>query len=116
MLEKTQMEENHAFQYTSAIKRNGLPIPTIASLPNMPSKSSDNSSTTKEIVTPSTPVESLRRSTRITKGIPLKWLVINGFNDIIQLLHIISVWNSIIELFKQISYYLIMIIQVTLEI
>ena len=45
MLEKTQMEENHAFQYTPAIKRNGLPIPTIASLPNMPSKSSDNSST-----------------------------------------------------------------------
>ena len=72
MLEKTQMEENHAFQYTSAMKRNESPIPTIASLPNMPSKSSDNLSTTKKIVTPSTPVESLRRSTRITKGIPPK--------------------------------------------
>ena len=77
MLEKTQMEENHAFQYTPAIKRNGLPIPTIASSPNTPSKSSDNSSTTKKIVMPSTPVESLRRSTRITKGIPPKQLVIN---------------------------------------
>ena len=72
MLEQTQMEENHAFQYTPAIKRNGLPIPTIASLPNMPSKSSDNLSTAKKIVTPSTPVESLRRFTRITKSIPLK--------------------------------------------
>ena len=55
-LEKTQMEENHAFQYTSAIKRNGLPIPTVTSLPNMPSKSSDNSSTAKKIVNPSTPL------------------------------------------------------------
>ena len=77
MLERTQMEENHAFQYTPAIKRNGSPIPTIASLPNMPSKSSDNSSTAKKTVTPSTPVESLRRSTRITKGIPPQQLVIN---------------------------------------
>ena len=30
MLEKTPMEENHAFQYTPAIKRNVSPIPTIA--------------------------------------------------------------------------------------
>ena len=60
MLEKTQMEENHAFQYTSAMKRNELPIPTIAPLPNTPSKSSDNSSAAKKIITPSTPVESLR--------------------------------------------------------
>ena len=77
MVEKTQMEENHAFQYEPAIKRNASPIPTITSLPNMPSKFSDNSSTAKKIVTPSTPVESLRRSTRITKGISAKQLVIN---------------------------------------
>ena len=73
----TQMEENHAFQCTPAIQRNGSPIPTITSLLNMPSKSSDNSSTSKKIVTPSTPAESLRRSTRMTKGIPPKQLVIN---------------------------------------
>ena len=71
------MEENHAFQYIPAIKRNESPIPTIASLPNTPSKSSDSSSTARKIVTPSTPVESSRRSNRITKGIPPKQLVIN---------------------------------------
>ena len=82
----------------------------------MPSKSSDNSSTAKKIVTPSTPVESLRRSTRITRGIPPKRLMINWYDDIIQLFMYITVWNSIIELSKQTSYYLIMIIWVTFEI
>ena len=71
------MEENHAFKYIPAIKRNDLLLPTIASLPNTPSESSESSSTARKIVNPSTPVESLRRSTRITKGIPPKQCVIN---------------------------------------
>ena len=39
------MEENNAFQYTPAINSNESPIPTIASLPDTPSKVPDISPT-----------------------------------------------------------------------
>ena len=77
MLSSTKMEENHTFQYTPAINRNESPIPTIASLPNTPSKVPDRSPTVRKITTPSTPVEPSRRSTKVTKGVAPKWLIIN---------------------------------------
>ena len=72
MLSSTQMEENHTFQFAPAVDRNESLIPTIASLPNTPSKIPDRSPTVRKSVAPSTPMEPLRRSTRITKGVPLK--------------------------------------------
>ena len=72
MLSSTQMEENHTFQVTLAVDRNESLIPTIASLPDTPSKVPDRSPTVRKSATPSTPLEPLRRSTRVTKGVPLK--------------------------------------------
>ena len=72
MLSSTQMEENHTFKFAPAVDRNESLIPTIASLPNTPSKVPDRSPTVRKSATPSTPREPLRRSTRITKGVPLK--------------------------------------------
>ena len=77
MLSSTKMEENHTFQYTPTINRNESPMPTIASLPDTPSKAPDRSPTVRKITTPFTPVESLRRSMRITKGVLPKQLIIN---------------------------------------
>ena len=41
-LSSTQMEENHTFQFTPAMDGNESPIPTIASLPDTPSKVPDS--------------------------------------------------------------------------
>ena len=68
MLSSTQMEENHTLQFGPAVDRNESLIPTIASLPDTPSKVPDRSSTFRKSTIPSTPMEPLRRSTRITKG------------------------------------------------
>ena len=77
MLSSTKMEENHTFQFTPAVNRNESLIPTIASLPNTPSKVCDRLPTVRKIATPSTPMETLRRSSRIMKGVPPKQLIIN---------------------------------------
>ena len=68
MLSSSQMEENHTFQFPSGVDMNESLIPTIASLPDTPSKVPDRSPTVMKSTTPSTPMEPLRRSTRITKG------------------------------------------------
>ena len=70
MLSSTQMEENHTFQFAPAVDRNKSLIPTIASLPDTPSKVPDRSPTVRKNATPSTPMKPLRRSTRKTKGVP----------------------------------------------
>ena len=79
MLSSTQMEENHTFQFTPAMDGNESPIPTIASLPDTPSKVPDRSPTARKSTTHSTthytPMEQVRRCTRITKGVPPKWLI-----------------------------------------
>ena len=72
MLSSTQMEEHHTFQFAPAVDRNESQIPTIASLPNTPSKFSGRSPSARKSTTPLTPMEPLRRSTRITKGVPPK--------------------------------------------
>ena len=72
MLSSTQMEENHTFQFTQVMDGNESPIPTIASLPDTPSKVPDRSPTARKSAAPSTPLEPMRRSTRITKGVPPK--------------------------------------------
>ena len=66
------MEENHTFQFTPAVNMNESLIPTIASLPNTPSKVPDRSPTVRKNTTPSTPMEPFRRSSRIMKGVPPK--------------------------------------------
>ena len=84
------MEENHTFQFTPVVNRNQSLIPTIASLPNTPSKvpDPDRSPTVRKNATPPTPMEPLGRSSRITKGVPLKQLKINWCNETNQLLYI----------------------------
>ena len=84
MFSSTQMEENHTFQFAQAVDRNESLIPTIASLPDTLSKVPDRSPTVKKSATPSTPMEPLR-STRITKGVPPKWLIMNWCNRTNQL-------------------------------
>ena len=68
------MEENHTFQFTPAMDGNESPIPTIESLLDTPSKVPDRSPTARKSAAPSaphcTPMEPVRRSTRITKGVP----------------------------------------------
>ena len=70
MLYSTKMEEYHTFQFTPAVNRNESLLPTIASLPNTSSKVPDKSPTGRKNAPPSTPMEPLRRSSRITKGVP----------------------------------------------
>ena len=77
MLSSTQMEENHTFEFTPAVDRHESLKPTIASLPDRPSKVPDRLPTVRKSTAPSTPIKSLRRSTRITKGVPPKWLIMN---------------------------------------
>ena len=72
MFSSTKMEENHTFQFAPAVDRNESLIPTFASLPDTTSKVPDRSPTVRKSTNPSTPMEPSRRSTRITKGIPLK--------------------------------------------
>ena len=72
MLSSIQIEENYTFQFAPAVDRNESIIPTIASLPNTPSKVPDRSPLVRKSATPPTPMEPLRRSTRKTKGVPLK--------------------------------------------
>ena len=66
--------------------RNESLLPTIASLPKTPPKVPDKSLTVRKSATISTPMEPLRRSTRITKYVPRKWLIINWCNGTNQLL------------------------------
>ena len=54
MLSSIQMEENHNFQFASAVDRNESLIPTIASLPDTPSKVPDRSPTVRKSASPST--------------------------------------------------------------
>ena len=79
MLSSNQMEENHTFQFTPAMDGNESPIPTIASLLDTLSEVPDRSPTARKSTTPSThdctPMEAVRRSTRITKGVPPKQLI-----------------------------------------
>ena len=70
------MEENHPFQFPPATNGNESPIPTIASLPETPSTVPDKPPLARKSVTPytshCTPMEPVRRSTKITKGVPPK--------------------------------------------
>ena len=77
MLFNTQMEENHTFKFTPAVDRNESLIPTIASLPDTPSKVPDRSPTVRKHATPFSPMKPFRRSTRITKGVPPKQLIMS---------------------------------------
>ena len=72
MLSSTKMEENNTFQFIPAVNRNESLIPTIASFPNTPSKVPDRSPTFRKNATLSTPMEPLRKSSRIKKGVPPK--------------------------------------------
>ena len=73
MISSTLMEENHPFQFIPAMDGNESPIPTIASPPETSYKVPDGLSMDRKSTTPSTshctPMELVRRSTRITKGV-----------------------------------------------
>ena len=79
MISCTLMEESHPFQFTPVTDGNKSPIPTIASLLETPSKVPDGSPMARKSATPSTLhctlMEPVRRSTRITKGVPTKQLI-----------------------------------------
>ena len=68
------MEENHPFQFIAAMDGNESPIPTTASFLETSSKVPDGSLMVWKSATPShcTPIELVRGSTRITKGVPPK--------------------------------------------